>query len=113
VHPREHPDIDIDVIVNLHRLLVVVEPVEAAHVLLQRSLQRDWHRQKQRVETAIVKAFANVASGSKDHPRFGICNGSQLLAVSKRSGANRFLRSSISRPSVIAASRRRGLYTER
>jgi hypothetical protein len=35
------------------------------------------------------------------------------LAVSKRSGANRFLRSSISRPSVIAASRRRGLYTER
>jgi hypothetical protein len=33
-HPREHPDIDVDVVMNLNDPLVVVQSIQPAHVPL-------------------------------------------------------------------------------
>jgi hypothetical protein len=34
VHPREHPDIDVDVVINLDYTFVVVQSMQPTHVLL-------------------------------------------------------------------------------
>src|SRR5215831_1227404 len=46
VHPRQHRNTVIYVVVDLHDSLVVVETMQPAHVLLQRPLPGDRHRQE-------------------------------------------------------------------
>ena len=61
IHPREHSDIGIDVIIDFDHTLVIVKPVESSDVLLKRAPPRNRHRQEQCVEAGVVKPLADVA----------------------------------------------------
>src|ERR1700756_4200633 len=66
VHSCEHRNQVVHVIVDLDHTLVVMKTVQSPHVLLERPLPRDGHRQEERIQTRVVKSFANVASGRQD-----------------------------------------------
>src|SRR5690348_4828770 len=44
--------------------------MQPAHILLQCTLPGDWHREEQRIQASVVKAFPDVASRRQNHPRF-------------------------------------------
>jgi hypothetical protein len=53
IHPREHSDVGIDVIIDFDDTLVIVEPMESSDVLLKRAPPRNRHRQEQCVEAGF------------------------------------------------------------
>src|ERR1043166_818399 len=70
VHPGQHQNVTVHIIVDLHKSLVVVETMQPAYILLQCALPGDRHGQKERVETRVVKPFSDVASRRQNHSRF-------------------------------------------
>src|SRR5438309_1232232 len=46
VHPGQHQYVVVHIIVDLHESLVVMETMQPPHILLQRALPGDWHRQE-------------------------------------------------------------------
>lgn len=77
VHPRQHRNTTIYVVVDLHESFVVVETVQPAHVLLERALPGDRHRQEERIQTRVVKTFAYVAPRRQNYPGFFLRHGRQ------------------------------------
>src|SRR5271155_3439 len=80
VHPREHSDVGIDVIVDFDDTLVIVKPMESSDVLLKRAFPRNRHRQEQRVETSIVKPLTYVAASCQDQALLAIPDAGESLA---------------------------------
>lgn len=68
-HPREHGYRTINVIVDSHLGLVGVKSVEPPDVLLERAPPRDWQREKECIEPAVVEALADVAPRRDDDAR--------------------------------------------
>src|ERR1017187_1763217 len=79
VHPREHRNVCIHVVVNPNNLLAVVNSMQATHELLQGAAPRNRHRQEQRVEPRIVKTLAYVASGGQDYAWNSVWNRGEFL----------------------------------
>src|SRR6266853_372180 len=80
IHASQHGDRYIRVVVNLDLALVLVEAMQRAHVLLQRSFPRNRRRKKKRVQACVVKSLAKVTSSSQDHPWFIARNGSKRFS---------------------------------
>ena len=49
--------------------------VQAADILRQCALPRDWHCQNQRVESGIVESFTDMPARCQDEALFGVGNG--------------------------------------
>jgi hypothetical protein len=86
-HAREHGDVEVGVVVNLHHSLAVVEAVKSSGVLRDGAAPGDGHGEEESVESGIVEAFADKLSGGKDDARFVLGDGRELL----HSGAEGFL----------------------
>ena len=69
-HSRQHGHVEIGVIVDAHLALPVVQTMQPARVLRDRSPPRDRKRQKQRVQTWVVESLANVLAGREDDSPF-------------------------------------------
>src|SRR6266550_7554051 len=67
VHASQHRYHHIRIVVDVDFALVVVEAMQAAHVLLQSTFPRNRHCEKKRIKTWVVKSLAEVTSGRKDH----------------------------------------------
>src|SRR5882762_141261 len=75
VHASQHRHHHIRIVVDVDFTLVVVETMQAAHVLLQSTFPRNRHCKKKRIKTWVVKSLAEVTSGRQDHARFIARNG--------------------------------------
>src|SRR5712671_4965551 len=75
VHASQHRHHHIRIVVDVDFALVVVQTMQAADVLLQRTFPRNRHCKKKRIKTWIVKSLAEVTSGSQNHARFIARNG--------------------------------------
>src|SRR5579864_746320 len=63
VHASQHRHHYIRIVVDVDFTLVVVETMQAAHVLLQGALPRNRHCKKKRIKTGVVKSLAEITSG--------------------------------------------------
>jgi hypothetical protein len=64
--PREHRNLRVDEIEHSNNPLPIVDPMQPPDVLLERAAPRDWHSQKQSVESRVVKALTDVASSGEE-----------------------------------------------
>ena len=69
----------IDVIIDLNYALVIMQPMQAAHVLLQRPAPRDWHCEKQCIQPRIVEAFAYILPSRDNDPWCILFNIAEIL----------------------------------
>jgi hypothetical protein len=63
VHASQHRHHHIRIVVDVDFTLVVVETMQAAHVLLQSTFPRNRHCKKKCIKTGVVKSLAEVTSG--------------------------------------------------
>src|SRR6266496_4791564 len=68
VHPRQHRNVRIHIVVDLNNMLVVMKPMQSPDILLESSFPRNWHSQKKSIQPGIVKPFADIAPGRKNNP---------------------------------------------
>jgi len=80
VHPSKHWHLHVRVVVNLDFFFILMDPVEAANILLQSSSPGNGHRKKKCVETGIIETFTEVASRRKNDTWFAGRNGSQGIS---------------------------------
>src|SRR6516162_10077931 len=80
VHTNQHGDGYIRVVVNLDFGLVLVEAMQAAHVLLERTSPRNRCDKEKCVQPSVVKSLSQVASGSENYSRFIRRNRGQRLS---------------------------------
>lgn len=73
-HPRQHRNMRINIIINNDVTFAIVESVQTAGVLCKRSPPRDRHREKQRIESRIVKPLPEVSTGCYQQSLFVISN---------------------------------------
>ncbi len=67
-HARKDRNPLVDVVDNENLNLSLLLPVQPANVLGELSFPRDWHCQKQGVESLIVETLTNIAAGRQDKP---------------------------------------------
>ena len=67
-HPRQHRDVAIDVVVDAHLELALVQTVQSSRVLHDRPLPRDRHRQEQRVQPGVVEPLTEEAARRQHQP---------------------------------------------
>ena len=65
----------IDIVIDNNLSFPVVEPVQTAGILSKRSPPRDWHREKQRVESRVIEPLPEVSPS---------CNQQSFLVISNR-----------------------------
>src|SRR5215467_6560794 len=80
VHTNQHWDGYIGVVINLDLRLVIVEAMQAAHVLLQRAFPRNRSHKEKCIQPSVVESLPQVASGGENYPRFIGRNRSQRLS---------------------------------
>lgn len=66
IHSGKHRFSNIDVVVDLNKLLSVEEAMEPTDILLGSSFSGDRHCQKKRIEPRIVESFSDVTSRSQN-----------------------------------------------
>jgi hypothetical protein len=69
----------VDIVVDHHLALGVVEAMKASCILGESAFPRDWHGQEQRVETGVIKAFSEVSARGDDNAFLGFGNRSEPL----------------------------------
>src|SRR5262249_16177990 len=67
-HPSEHGHPDVNIVVHLDDPLIIMKAMQPSDVLLQCSLPRNWHCQKESIEPRMVESLSDVAARSNDHP---------------------------------------------
>src|SRR5208282_15406 len=78
-HPRQHRDMRINIVIDNDLTFPVVEPVQTASILSKRSPPRDWHREKQRVESRVIEPLPEVSPSCNQQSLFVISNGREAL----------------------------------
>ena len=71
-HPCKNRHILIDVIVDQHLALRVMQTMKPTSVLREGSLPRDRHREERRIETGVVKSLAQIATRRQEHALFAV-----------------------------------------
>ena len=69
----------VHIIINDDFPFVVMQTMQPANILLQRATPRNRHGEKKRVQTRIVKTFADVTASRQQDSFFAIGNRSQLF----------------------------------
>ena len=78
-HPGQHGDIAVDIVHHADLGLGVMFAVQPTGVLYQRTLPRDGHREKECVESGIVKSFAYELARGQYEPLLGVRNACELF----------------------------------
>src|SRR5262249_13248895 len=68
IHAMQNGHAGIDVVINPIDVLVLEQSVKSADNLLDRASPRNWHRQKQRIQSSVIESFTNISSGGNKHP---------------------------------------------
>ena len=79
VHPHQHRDFSVHVIINLYHLFIVVKAMETADILLEGTPSGDGHDQEQRIQAGIVKPLSNIPAGGQDQSLFPVRDGLHLI----------------------------------
>ena len=62
IHPLQHGDMDVHIVVDTNLVLALVIPVKPTGVLRQCSAPRNRHRQQQSVQSRSIKSLSDVLS---------------------------------------------------
>ena len=76
-HPGQHGHVQVGVVVHAHLALAVMQPVQPADVLGNRSAPRNGQRQEQGVEPGVVEPFADVSTGRQQRSALVLRDGRQ------------------------------------
>ncbi len=90
-HARENRHIIIDIVVDHHLALGVVETMKASGILSDSAFPRDWHGQEQRVETGVIKTFSEISANCDDNAFVGFGNPASCSRSSALSRTTYFL----------------------
>src|SRR5262249_13201231 len=68
IYAMQNGHASIDVVINPNDVLILEQTVKSADILLNRASPRNWHRQKQRIQSSVVESLTNISSGGNNHP---------------------------------------------
>src|SRR5450759_1868262 len=76
-HAGENRHEHVNIIVDDHLALGIVEPVQPARILGKRAFPCDRHSKEQGIKTGVVKTLTKIASGRDNDPFLGLGNRSK------------------------------------